>query len=83
MRYSPPSFALRLAYKDFTLTLEMARQLGVPMPQAETAYATYTKAMEPRWGESDPHIAMYVLNERAGLTIKATAEQVQATLERG
>jgi len=82
-RYDPPSFALRLAYKDFTLALELARQLGVPMPQAETAYQTYTEALDRGWGERDCRVAMHLQNERAGVTIKVSAEDVQATLARG
>ena len=81
--YDPPSFALRLAYKDFTLALDLAHQLGVPMPQAETAYQSYTEALERGWGELDSRAAMHLQNERAGVTIKATAEEVQATLARG
>src|SRR3954452_11652461 len=30
-RYDPPSFALRLAHKDASLALELARECGVPM----------------------------------------------------
>jgi len=81
--YDPPSFALRLAYKDFTLALDLAKQLGVPMPQAETAYLSYTEALENGWGESDSRIAMHVQNVRAGVSIKASAEDVEATLARG
>lgn len=81
--YDPPSFALRLAYKDFTLALDLAKQLEVPMPQAETAYLSYTEALEKGWGDRDSRVAMHVQNERAGVTIKASAEDVQATLARG
>lgn len=81
--YDPPSFALRLAYKDFTLALELAKQLGVPMPQAETAYADYTAAMEKGWGGRDSRSAMQIQNDRAGVTIRETAEAVEATLSRG
>jgi 3-hydroxyisobutyrate dehydrogenase len=82
-KYDPPSFALRLAYKDFTLALELARQLGVPMQQAEAAYQTYTEALERGWGERDSRVAMHVQNERADVTIKASAEDIQKTLARG
>jgi 3-hydroxyisobutyrate dehydrogenase len=82
-KYDPPSFALRLAYKDFTLALELARQLGVPMKQAETAYHDFTEALERGWGGLDSHAPMQLPNERAGVTIKASAEDVQKTLARG
>jgi 3-hydroxyisobutyrate dehydrogenase-like beta-hydroxyacid dehydrogenase len=39
----PPSFPLRLMYKDITLALDLARKLGVTMPAAAAAGATYGK----------------------------------------
>ncbi|MCC6193625.1 MAG: NAD(P)-dependent oxidoreductase [Burkholderiales bacterium] len=82
-RYDPPSFALRLAYKDFTLALELAKQLDVPMQQAESAYRTYTEALERGWGDRDSRAPMALQNERAGVSIKVSAEDVQKTLARG
>jgi 3-hydroxyisobutyrate dehydrogenase len=82
-KYDPPNFTLRLAHKDFTLALDLARELGVPMKQAETAYADYTEALERGWGERDSRVAMHVQNLRAGVEIKASAQDVAATLERG
>ena len=81
--YDPASFALRLAYKDFTLAMDLARELGVPMKQAETAYEDYTEAMKRGWGELDSRAPMQLQNERAGVTIKVSAEDVQKTLARG
>jgi len=78
----PASFALRLAYKDFTLALELARQVGVPMKQAESAYQDYTEALERGWGDRDSRAPMQLQNERAGVTIQASAEDVQKTLAR-
>lgn len=82
-KYDPPGFALRLAYKDFTLALDLARELDMPMKQAQTAYETYTEAMDRGWGDRDSRAAMSLQNERAGVTIKASAEDVQKTLARG
>lgn len=82
-KYDPPNFTLRLAHKDFTLALDLARELGVPMKQAETAYADYTEALERGWGERDSRVAMHVQNVRAGVEIKESAEDVAATLARG
>lgn len=81
--YDPPNFTLRLAHKDFTLALDLARDLGVPMKQAETAYADYTDALDRGWGELDSRIAMHVQNVRADVEIKVSAEDVAATLARG
>lgn len=81
-RYEPASFALRLAHKDFTLALDLAHELGVPMQQAETAYADYTAALERGWGEQDSRVPMALQNERAGVTIKASPDAVQRVLAR-
>ena len=37
----PPSFPLRLMHKDLTLALELAKQLGVPLPAGAAARETY------------------------------------------
>ena len=81
--YEPPSFALRLALKDFNLALDLAREFDVPMKQAEVAYQDYTAAMERGWTERDSRSPMQLQNERAGVTIKASAEDVQKMLARG
>jgi 3-hydroxyisobutyrate dehydrogenase-like beta-hydroxyacid dehydrogenase len=38
-----PSFPLRLMYKDISLALELARELGVTLPAATAAHETYGK----------------------------------------
>lgn len=81
--YDPPSFALRLAYKDFNLALDLARQYDVPMKQAQVAYADYTAALERGWSELDSRSPMQLQNERAGVTVKASAEDVEKMLARG
>lgn len=82
-KYDPPSFALRLAYKDFTLALDLARELDVPMKQAEAAYTDYTEALKRGWGDFDSRSPMQLVNQRAGVTIQVSAEEVQKTLARG
>ena len=79
-KYEPPSFTLNLAHKDMTLALDLARQLGVPMKHAEATYEDYTAAMERGWGELDARAPMRIQNERAGVTIKVSAEGVKKTL---
>lgn len=37
-----PSFPLRLMHKDMGLALDLAKELGVPMPATSAAYGTYT-----------------------------------------
>jgi 3-hydroxyisobutyrate dehydrogenase len=80
--YDPPSFTLRLAHKDFTLALDLAREFGVPMKQAETAYAEYEEALARGWGERDSRVPMALQNERAGVRIAVPAEEVRKILAR-
>ena len=81
--YDPPSFALRLALKDFNLARDLAREFEVPMKQAEVAYQDYVAAMERGWSELDSRSPMMLQNERAGVTIKAAKEDVQKMMARG
>jgi 3-hydroxyisobutyrate dehydrogenase len=81
-QYEPPAFALRLAHKDLTLARELARELGVPMKHADLAYEDFTAALERGWGERDSRSPMRLQNERAGVTIKVSAEDVKKTLAR-
>ena len=37
-KFSPPSFALNLAYKDLHLALELGDELGVPLPQGSSTH---------------------------------------------
>jgi 3-hydroxyisobutyrate dehydrogenase len=81
-KYDPPNFALRLAHKDLTLGLELAREVGVPMHYAEVAFKDFTEALERGWGDRDSRSPMQIQNERAGVTIQVSAEDVQKTLSR-
>lgn len=80
--YDPPSFALRLALKDFNLALDLAKEFNVPMKQADAAYEDYIAALDRGWAERDSRSPMELQNERAGVTIKASKEDVQRTLAR-
>lgn len=81
-RYQPAAFALRLAHKDMTLALELARESEVPMPMAEQAYRDFTAALERGWGELDSRSPMRVQLERSGVHIEESAEAVRNTLAR-
>ncbi|HEU0290024.1 MAG TPA: NAD(P)-dependent oxidoreductase [Burkholderiales bacterium] len=81
-KYEPASFTVRLAHKDLTLGLELARQLGVPMKHAEVACQDFAAALERGWGNRDSRSPMQIQNERAGVTIKVSAEDVKRTLAR-
>ncbi|WP_037161822.1 NAD(P)-dependent oxidoreductase [Rhodococcoides fascians] len=81
--YEPASFALALADKDLRLSLELAAENGVPMRLAEAAQADFKEALDRGWGARDSQSPMELQNERAGVTIKLSADQVQSVLDRG
>ena len=81
--YEPAAFALRLAHKDLTLARDLGKELGVPMKYADVAYEDFTAALERGWGDLDSRSPMRLQNERAGVTVKVSAEDVQKTLARG
>jgi 3-hydroxyisobutyrate dehydrogenase len=80
--YEPPSFTVNLAMKDLGLGLELGEQLGVPMTFIQATYDGFDAARERGWGERDSRTPMKIQNERAGVTIKLTPEEVQKTLAR-
>ncbi len=82
-KYEPPNFAVRLAHKDLGLGLDLAKELSVPMRYAEVAYQDFSQALERGWGDRDSRSPMQMQNERAGVTIKVSAEDVKKTLARG
>jgi 3-hydroxyisobutyrate dehydrogenase-like beta-hydroxyacid dehydrogenase len=51
----PASFPLRLMHKDIRLALELAGRLGVTLPAASAAYATYSAVKEA--SKDDPDYA--------------------------
>ena len=68
--YDPPAFALRLAYKDMSLVMALARTCDVPMRIAEIAMQQMTEAMQRGWGERDARIAMTLQEERARVSVR-------------
>ncbi len=82
-KYEPANFAVRLAHKDFKLGLDLAKELGVPMALGETAIQYFDEALERGWADRDSRSPMSIQNERAGVTIKVSAEDVKKTLARG
>ena len=64
--FDPPSFALRLAHKDVSLALELAREYGVPMSVGNIAHQELTAALNRGWADMDSRVAMKLQEERAG-----------------
>ena len=55
-------------------------QLGVPMTFTEAAFKDFSEAIERDRADGDARLPMQLQNERAGVSIKLTAEQVKQTL---
>jgi 3-hydroxyisobutyrate dehydrogenase len=82
-KYEPASFALRLAHKDLTLALDLGRELGVPMKLGDVVDGDFREAIARGWGDRDSRAPMQLQNERAGVTIQCSEEDVKKTLARG
>ena len=81
--FDPPSFALNLANKDLRLALELAEQFDVPMRAARLVQEDFQEALDRGWGDRDSQTPLLLQNERAGVTIKLSADEVQGVLDRG
>jgi 3-hydroxyisobutyrate dehydrogenase-like beta-hydroxyacid dehydrogenase len=80
-KYDPPNFALRLAHKDLSLALALAKEVGVPMHVAELAMVEFDEAMRRGWGERDSRVTMLLQEERAGVSPRVPAEQLKQVLD--
>jgi 3-hydroxyisobutyrate dehydrogenase len=78
--YDPPAFALRLAHKDISLALELAREVEVPMRMAELTRADFEEALARGWAERDSRTPMLLQNERAGVSPHVPAEKLREVL---
>ncbi|MFC9461263.1 NAD(P)-dependent oxidoreductase [Streptomyces sp. NPDC056983] len=81
--FDPPSFALALANKDLRLALELADQFDVWMRAARLVQEEFKESLDRGWGKRHSQTPLLLQNERAGVTIKLGAEEVQAVLDCG
>jgi 3-hydroxyisobutyrate dehydrogenase len=72
--YDPPSFALRLAYKDMNLALALAKEHGVPMRMVEIATKDMMEGLSRGWGERDARVALTLQEERADVSMKSSSK---------
>ncbi|MGE3856367.1 MAG: NAD(P)-dependent oxidoreductase [Dehalococcoidia bacterium] len=82
-KWDPPSFMLKLAHKDVTLATQLAREVGVPMRLTNMALEELTEAMNRGWQDRDSRVAMLLQEERAGVLIDESAEDVEAMRKKG
>ena len=79
--YDPPAFSVRLAHKDVSLALELAREAGVPMKIGEVAFAELDAAMKRGWSERDCRVAMTLQEERAKVSVRVARERLEKALD--
>ncbi len=80
-KYDPAAFTLRLAHKDMSLALELAREVGVPMKIGEISFGELSEAMQRGWSERDCRVAMTLQEERAGVSVRAPQDSLRSALE--
>ena len=74
-KLDPPSFALRLAYKDAQLAMQLARDSGVPMRLCNLVALEMNEALNRGWGERDSQSFLLLQQERAGVPPFEMSEQ--------
>jgi 3-hydroxyisobutyrate dehydrogenase-like beta-hydroxyacid dehydrogenase len=79
-KYDPAAFSLRLAHKDVSLAMELAREAGVPMKIGAIALQELEEGMRRGWSERDCRVAMTLQTERAGVEVKVPVDQLGAAL---
>jgi 3-hydroxyisobutyrate dehydrogenase len=80
-KLDPPSFQLRLAYKDAQLAMQLARESDVPMRLCSLAALEMTEALNRGWGERDSQSFLLLQQERAGVPpFEVAEEEIQRIL---
>jgi len=72
-KYSPPSFALNLAYKDLHLALELGDELGVPLSQGSATHNLQRMARGMGFGPDDSSSVLRVYESVLGRKVKPLA----------
>lgn len=81
-KYEPAAIALKLAHKDVTLAITMAKELGVPMRLANLTLEEMTEALARGFGEQDSRSYMKLQLERAGVSVAVDPERLKQALAR-
>jgi len=79
--YDPPAFTVRLAHKDMTLALQLAKQCGVPMQIGQIALGEFDEAIRRGWSECDCRVAMTLQEERAAVSVRVAPERLKDALD--
>ncbi len=81
IRQGASAFSLRLAHKDASLALELARKENVPMKIAAVALEEFSEGLRRGWGERDCRVTMTLQEERAGVSVRVAPERLQGVLD--
>jgi 3-hydroxyisobutyrate dehydrogenase-like beta-hydroxyacid dehydrogenase len=80
-QYDPAAFSLRLAHKDVTLAMELAKECGVPMRIGAIALEELNEGMRRGWSERDCRVTMTLQTERSGgVDVRVPPEKLRETL---
>lgn len=74
----PPGFALKLAHKDVSLALNMARELKVPMRLGNLALEDLVECMNRGWENKDARLIMQLQLERSGVELNVDKDRYDA-----
>lgn len=69
-KFDPASFALKLAAKDQSLAIQLARETEVTVPLNSLAEQILLEAMSRGWGERDSSAAEILQEEKAGVQVR-------------
>jgi len=80
-KLDPPSFALRLAFKDAQLATQLGRESGVPMRLCSLVAMEMNEAINRGWGDRDSQSFLLLQQERAAVPpFELAAEDIAAVL---
>jgi 3-hydroxyisobutyrate dehydrogenase len=79
--YDPPAFTVKLAHKDMSLAMELAKEQGVPMKVGQIALDELAAAMQRGWGDRDCRVAMTLQEERAKVSVQVPRERLQDAMD--
>jgi 3-hydroxyisobutyrate dehydrogenase len=72
--FDDPGFTSILSAKDTHLAIELAHELGVPMPIGEIVERDKQEALRRGWGPLSPDVFVRLQEERAGVTLEYAKE---------
>ena len=76
--FDHPRFSLGMSHKDVGLALELAEEVGAPMAMAGMALDEIARGIERGWAERDNLVTFLLAEERAGVEVRVTLDQIMA-----